>query len=177
MKLILPLLLLVLGVGGGVGAGIMLRPDPADTAQTDSMDAAEDHGEKESGADDHAEDHADDSGDAKDIDPDAMEYVRLNNQFVVPVVSRDSVESLVVMALSVEIAAGNTELVYQREPKLRDNFLQVLFDHANMGGFQGSFTDTNKLDVLRASLLEVAHSVIGKDVKSILITDIGRQDV
>ncbi|MBZ8117541.1 flagellar basal body-associated FliL family protein [Roseovarius sp. LXJ103] len=171
MKLILPLIMLGLGIGGGVGAGIMLRPDVVDAdlaAPEDSAkSAAQTHASKE-GSNDEATDK---------MDSNAMEYVRLNNQFVVPLVTRDSVDALVVMALSVEIAAGNTEIVYRREPKLRDNFLQVLFDHANMGGFEGGFTDTNKLDVLRAALLEVAHSVIGPEVHSVLITDIGRQDM
>jgi len=168
MKLILPLILLALGVGGGVGAGLMLRPDAAGNGLAAKAETAE------SKPDPEAQDAAKGAGRA---DASGMEYVRLNNQFVVPIVTRDAVESLVVMALSVEISSGNTAIVYQREPKLRDNFLQVMFDHANMGGFQGAFTDTNKLDVLRASLLEVAHSVIGLEVKSVLITDIARQDV
>ena len=69
------------------------------------------------------------------------EYVKLNNQFVVPVVEDGRVAAMVVLSLSLEVEAGNTEAVYQREPKLRDAFLQVLFDHANVGGFCGSFTD------------------------------------
>jgi flagellar protein FliL len=164
---ILPLLLALVGLGGGVGAGLFLRPaaDPADHAT-------------EAGADDpkaaeHAEDGAEEEGEPEEGAP---EYVKMNNQFVVPVVDDGRVAAMVVLSLSLEVEAGNTEAVYQREPKLRDAFLQVLFDHANVGGFSGSFTDGSNLVVLRASLKEAASLVLGTIVTDILITDIARQD-
>lgn len=108
---------------------------------------------------------------------DDVEFIKLNNQFVIPIVVGDQVETLVIMSLSIELETGNSELVYRREPKLRDAFLQVLFDHANMGGFRGEFTNTANLDVLRSGLLEVAQGVVGKTVSGVLITDIARQDL
>ncbi|MEO9777873.1 MAG: flagellar basal body-associated FliL family protein [Sedimentitalea sp.] len=104
------------------------------------------------------------------------EFVKLNNQFVVPIVQADRVAALVVLSLSLETQAGARERVFEREPKLRDMFLRVLFDHANMGGFDGSFTRPGKLDVLRQSLADVAQKELGDDVESVLITDIARQD-
>ena len=59
---------------------------------------------------------------------------------------------------------------------LRDQFLEVLFAHANMGGFRGSFTDVNNLDVLRRALLDSARAVLGDTVTGVLITDLGRRD-
>ncbi|MFN5998920.1 MAG: flagellar basal body-associated FliL family protein [Paracoccaceae bacterium] len=167
MGKILPLLLALVGLGGGVGAGLFLRPaaEPADHATEAGSDApkAEEHGEE--GAD-------------HEVEPEegAPEYVKMNNQFVVPVVDEGRVAAMVVLSLSLEVEAGNTEAVYQREPKLRDAFLQVLFDHANVGGFSGSFTDGSNLVVLRTSLKEAASLVLGTMVSDILITDIARQD-
>jgi len=86
------------------------------------------------------------------------------------------VDALVVLSLSLEVEAGNTEAVYLREPKLRDAFLQVMFDHANVGGFSGSFTDGSNLIVLRTSLKEAAAMILGTMVHDVLITDIARQD-
>ena len=105
------------------------------------------------------------------------EYVKLNNQFVVPVVNDDRVDALVVMSLSLELEPGQRETVYAREPKLRDVFLQVLFDHANMGGFQGNFTSGSNLEILRKSLTEAAQNILGPIVKGVLIFDLARQDV
>lgn len=148
---ILPVLLALVGLGAGVGAGLMLRPPPEETAEA-----------------------------AAEAPPDAEEaardYVKLNNQFVVPVLEGGQVTAMVVLSLSLDIAAGNTQLVYDREPKIRDAFLQVLFDHANTGGFRGSFTDGSNLVVLRQALTEKAIGVLGPIVSDVLITEIARQD-
>ena len=146
-KILLPLVLSLVGLGVGVGAGILLRHPQAETAQPAEA------GPKE-----------------------PPEYVKLNNQFVIPVVEAGQVASLVVISLSLEVKAGGTDMVFEREPKLRDVFLQVLFDHANSGGFQGSFTDGSNLVVLRQALKEVAFQVLGDTVSDVLIVDIGRQD-
>ena len=117
----------------------------------------------------------DESAEAEDAEG-GPEYVKMNNQFVIPVVERSRVAAMVVLSLSLEVEPGNTEAVYQREPKLRDAFLQILFDHANTGGFSGTFTDGSNLVVLRNSLKEAAVQVLGKAVTDVLITDIARQD-
>jgi flagellar FliL protein len=100
----------------------------------------------------------------------------LNNQFIVPIVEDGRVASLVILSLSLEVETGTMETVYQKEPKLRDVFLQVMFDHANSGGFRGSFTDSANLRLLRKALVEAARSVLGADLKDVLIADINRQD-
>lgn len=166
---LLPILIALVGLGGGVGAGLFLRPAAeAEDHAAEGAEAGADHG-----GDEHGEAGAD--GDAEPEEG-APEYVKMNNQFVVPVVDEGRVASMVVLSLSLEVAAGNTETVYQREPKLRDVFLQVLFDHANIGGFSGSFTDGSNLVVLRTSLKEAAALVLGTVVSDVLITDIARQD-
>jgi flagellar protein FliL len=170
LRKLLPVLLALVGLGGGVGAGLFLRPAPA----------AEDHaaeGADPAKAGEHGE-AAEGEAVAEDGEPEegAPEYVKMNNQFVVPVVEDGRVGAMVVLSVSIEVEAGNTEAVYQREPKLRDVFLQVLFDHANTGGFSGSFTDGANLIFLRTSLKEAAVLVMGNAVRDVLITDIARQD-
>ena len=164
-KLLLPIALGTLGLAGGVGAGLALRPD-AESAKG-SPDGPEAQAQV-----------ADDSGmTAAESDPEALpEYVKLNNQFVIPIVEDGQVVMLVVLALSLEVTPGSTEAIYQREPKLRDALLQVMFDHANVGGFSGSFTDGTNLLALRTSLKEAAALILGPTVRDVLITDIGRQD-
>lgn len=157
MKLLLPLVLVLFGTGAGVGAGLFLRPPPPPPEH----DAG---AEVEEAAHEPAE------------NTEERDYVKLNNQFVIPVVENGDVASLVVMSLSVEIVPGNRDDIFKREPKLRDSFLQVLFDHANVGGFRGAFTDNNTLDVLRASLRDVAIRDAGDHVTDVLILEIARQD-
>lgn len=167
MGKLIPVILALIGLGGGVGAGMFLRPapPPEDQAAQAARKAAE-------GAE-HAEAREGEVGESKEGAP---EYVKLNNQFVVPVVEKGRVAALVVLSLSLEVKPGNTEPVYLREPKLRDAFLQVMFDHANTGGFSGSFTDGSNLVVLRTSLKEAGAKVLGPVITDVLITDIARQD-
>lgn len=162
---LLPVILLIVGTGAGVGTALLL-------------DGGTGH-EKGSGESAHAENNGETgkaSGDAGEEVKPETEFARLNNQFVVPLVTQDRVSSLVVVSLSLEVKSGTTENVYSREPKLRDVFLRVLFDHANMGGFRGSFTDSHNLELLRTALREVARKELGADLKNVLITDIARQD-
>lgn len=160
---LLPVILLIAGTGGGIGAGIMLAPAPEEA-------------------------HAEEAGKApapkpKAEEPEAVseesqrEYIKISNQFVVPVVERENLTSLVVMSLSLEAKAGTSDKVLAYEPKLRDVFLQVLFDHANMGGFRGAFTRSDVLEPLRTALREAAQQHLGKDVHDVLIMEISRQDV
>jgi len=105
-----------------------------------------------------------------------FEYAKLNNQFVIPLVQDGTVAALVVMSLSVEVDFGHKDDVFRKEPKLRDSFLQVMFDHANIGGFRGDFTRFENLNVLRTGLREVAQRDVGEHVKDVLIIEIARQD-
>jgi len=164
-RAIIPALLALSGLAGGVAAGQYLRPsaeDPSGEAhagqnpdQPDVERASESDEQKAGGQ---------------------QEFVKLSNQFVVPVVQDGRVSAMVVLSLTLGVVAGTTEATFAREPKLRDAFLQVLFDHANSGGFSGSFTDGSNLIVLRRTLKEAAVVVLGSSVTDVLITDIARQD-
>ncbi|WP_136635986.1 flagellar basal body-associated protein FliL [Pseudooceanicola onchidii] len=163
MGKLLPLILIILGVGGGAGAGFLLKPPPPDPAL-----------ENPCGEVPH--DTTPLKQEEEEVLPEDREYVKLNNQFIVPVVGEGRVEALVVLALSVEVKLGARETVFSREPKLRDVFLQQLFDYANQGGFAGVFTQSNTLDVLRNMLMEAGGDVLGDQLLDVLITDIARQD-
>jgi hypothetical protein len=52
----------------------------------------------------------------------------------------------------------------------------VLFDHANIGGFRGAFTNSNNMDMLRNALREAGSNVLGSALVDVLIVDIARQD-
>jgi hypothetical protein len=159
---LLPIILFLFGSGAGVGAGLLLRPapevveaapEPNETAEQPTMIEKPETPQL------------------------GFQYVEMTNQFVVPIVKIDRIASLVVISLSIETAEGRTNVIYDKEPKLRDAFLEVMFDHANIGGFDGNFTDVGRLSVLRTSLREVAQKSLGVDiVNDVLIVDMARQD-
>ena len=165
-RMIFPAILAMAGLAGGVGAGQYLRPqaDPAAEAAHSDPEASSEMTEAAPEAG-HSE-----GGEGQ------PEFVKLSNQFVVPVVTDGRVTAMVELSLTLGVEAGTTDATFAQEPKLRDAFLQVLFDHANAGGFSGSFTDGSNLVVLRRSLKEAAALILGANVTDVLITDIARQD-
>lgn len=178
IRLLLPVILLLIGLGGGVVAGKMMSGGGEETA-------ADDHGQDDGhgGNDGHGAEEEDDGhgssagGHGEEPDPNSpYEYVRLNNQFVVPLIRHGSVRSLVVITLTIEVESGENELVYDREPRLRDALLRVMFSHANVGGFDDSFTSVEAMAPLREGLREAARQVLGEVAHDVLIMDIVRQD-
>lgn len=147
MRMFLVAAMLMVALGGGLVGGWWLRPD----LPTEAKATPATHG-----------DH---------------EYLRLTDQFVVPILAGGRVEALMVLTLGLEVVAGQSDAVLAAEPRLRDEFLQLLFDHANSGGFRGAFTDAARLVGLRGALLEASRQAIGPGrITDVLITDLMRQD-
>jgi len=159
MMKFIPIIALILGAGAGAFGGLSLQPADGES----QMESQESKAEKETEAD---------LGDASDL-----QFIKLNNQFIVPVISNESVTSVVVVTLGLEVASGETTQIFSAEPKLRDAFLQVLFDHANIGGFEAEFTNARNLSFLREALTATAQDVLGVKVVGVLITDLARQDI
>ncbi|GIX15516.1 MAG: flagellar basal body-associated protein FliL [Paracoccaceae bacterium] len=162
MKKLLPALLALLGLAGGLVAGQILRPAPEAPPEAVEEDYATDPAADRAEGEEKAEN---------------FEYVKLDNQFVVPVMGEGRVAAMVVMSISLEVVQGHANDVHSRAPKLRDGFLRVLFEHERAGGFSGNFTDTRMLDDLRGRLLQVARGILGEVVHDVLVTDILRQDL
>lgn len=191
MRKLLPVLLGLFGLIGGAGAGYFLRPATETAADGQSGSGgmgtpAADPASGPAAASALQEPAADGSGsadagrepkEAQGSDTLApTEFVKLNNQFVVPVIRGNDVSALVILSVTLEVETGASEAVFAAEPKLRDSFLQVLFDHANAKGFDGAFTQSSRMAQLRKALFEPARTILGDLVDDVLIVDIVRQD-
>lgn len=177
MKLLIPIILLILGVGGGVGAGIMLAPAPEEApAEGEETETDGEEGEEtsEEGAEDSAEGE-EETAEEEDSETGPVEFLNMTNQFVIPLVDGGEVNGLVVATIALEVVEGTIGTVHGLEPKIRDRFLQVLFNHANNGGFDGNFTDFRYIKSLKEELLRNAQVVAGKDVTDVLLLDLIRQ--
>lgn len=161
MGKLLPILLALVGIAGGGAAGFFLRPAPEPVV-------------KEMGKDGEAGDEV--KASKKPSESAEPAFVKLNNQFVVPVVSGDDVSALVVLSLTLETSPDYTAILYGLEPKIRDIALRELFNHAYAGGFDGHFTAPDKLDRLRNRLVKAVNVVASDTVTDVLIIDIIRQD-
>lgn len=181
MKKFLPIILALVGLGAGIGAGVALKPappPPEEQAAAGACDPAKGNCPPAGNA--HSAPHANAAvtGNVAAYNPEKpTEFVKLSKQFVVPIIKREKVNALVVMSISIEVDEGMSDAVVRREPKLRDAFLQVLFRHANSGGFDGSFTSGQPMKDLRNMLRSVAHQHTGETIHEVLITDLVKQAV
>ena len=202
--LLIPLVMALAGAGAGGGAAYVLRPGApeADERAEDGHDgaAAQDaHGEDDHGDGGHGGEAAAEKGHGGEADhaekghakkgghdgghggghgaQDDASYVKLDNQFVVPVIEDGRTEALVMMLIGLDVAPGASESVYSKEPKLRDALLRVMFDHANAGGFAGGFTGGDRVEPLRDALRERARAILGAELIDVLILDLVRQEV
>lgn len=160
MAKLLPIILMLIGGGIGAGAGFFMKPSPDMSCELPE----------------ECEDATPAATVTEEVEVEEVYYVAMKNQFVVPVIQDELVQSLVVLSLSLESTPDHSETIFSRQPKLRDVFLQVLFDHAHIGGFNGAFTESSRLSVLKVALLEAAQSVLGPIVTDVIITDIVRQE-
>jgi hypothetical protein len=175
MKLLIPILLAVLGLVGGAGAGWYFKPMPVPEVEPClDVDGHELPPEECAVADD-----AMDPGEpeAAPMDgPDASQFITLDRQFIVPIVAEDRVSAMMVLTLNLEVAPGRVERAFRNEPKLRDALLRALFEHAYTGGFNGDFTADHVVRELRANLLKAGREILGADLRNVLIADMIRQD-
>jgi flagellar protein FliL len=163
IKFLLPVLSLIVGLGGGGAAAIMLAP-----AAPEEHEADDGHAETaEEGAEAH--DGEEDDG--------PTEIVKLPNQFVVPVIINKSVRSMVILTVALEVEQGQADFVRTLEPKLRDTFLDELFNLAAMGGFGDELISRKTLEIVRAALSQRARDVLRQKTVTVLVTDMARQDV
>jgi flagellar FliL protein len=178
LRILIPVLLALVGFVGGAGAAWFLKPAP----EPEPEPCLDEHGAEQPAEacaeeDGHGEEHADEHGDdGHGEEGGATEFLKLERQFIVPVVSEDRVSSMMVLSLSLEVTTGNVEAVFQKEPKLRDAILRTLFEHAYTGGFTGDFTAEHVMRELRRNLLKAARGVAGDSVVDVLVADIIKQD-
>ena len=171
MKKLFPILIALVGLAGGIGAGTFLKPAP----------------EPEMAMAPECPDGTDKCNEAatayasvavvENYDPEKeWDYVKLPKQFVIPIIKKERVTALVVLTLSLEVEPGATDGVLARSPKLKDGFLQVMFAHANSGGFDGAFTTGQSMKDLRSSLNDVAKRYLGEIINDVLIEEIVKQE-
>lgn len=163
MKLLLPLVLAAVGTSSGIGAAVVLGKNEKPHEGAECVPPAAD---------------APDSADIAETPPPEFndsEFVKLSNQFLIPVLSNEEVNAMVVVSLSIEVEPGATSAVFQLEPKIRSKFLQILFDHSNKGYFSKGYTHNDTLDILRDELTIAAKEVTFGQARDVLITEIAKQ--
>jgi hypothetical protein len=190
MKKLIPMLIPVVALVGGVAAGEMLRPAPEGANHAAAEASAEGPGSPE--ADGHAAEKADDHAapepaDDHDASPAAAAdhgggdgaaaegWFTFPSQFFVPLMRNGDMGAVMILTLTIETPGAELAAMEQQEHRLRDALLRELLIHANTGGFDGNFTSEARLAPLRERLQKAAQASTDLTVKAVLIEDIARQ--
>jgi hypothetical protein len=103
-------------------------------------------------------------------------FIDMERKFVVPLVRGNRVRSLVVVDLRLEVRSAAETRAQELKPKIRDLFLDTLYEMAVAGAFDGDLYSNNVQGEMRTRLLEDAMQVLQDDATGILIGELLRQD-
>lgn len=192
VKKILPIVIAVTGLAGGVAAGAVLKPAPEAPMESAEHEAdghaTDEHGAAVAGKDDHGgghdaghapspkkshktakkDDHGDGHGGYAESD---TAYVGLQKPFFAPITRARGKRALVRLDLHLEVEPGMEDIVHLHEPKLRDGFLRSVLAFSQAGGFS-TMGEGDGFDMLRDDLLTTARAVLGPKVHNVLIGEI-----
>lgn len=163
MKKMIPVLLVLIGVAGGLGAGVFLKPQPdgAEVSETTApSEATESDMSRENGG-----------------APANRAFVKVGRQTIIPVLEDGQTRALMMFELAVDVPAARANVVHEMEPRLRDAFLRELFQMSYTGAFLTNFTDDRVIEELRRNLTRAARQQIGDDAREVLILDVMRQEL
>lgn len=153
MGKLIPAVVILAALAGGAGVGHVLRPAPADVSE-EAVEAAPS---------------------AAPSETNGGNTVALDDPFIVPVLRDGQVWSHVILTLGVSSDVTSKEDIALREPLLRDGFMEALFLHGSLGGFEGDFTEPQAMIRLRRRLDDMAARSLGDPKARALIVSMARQ--
>ena len=159
-KLLLPLLAL-LSVTAGGGGGYFLKIASSSKHTSSSEESAQKTLKKHS---------------TKTInDTEDVSVFKFSRQFVIPVLIDRRPQYMIILEINLEMATSSTSDAYAKESQVRDAVLETLFELAAEGVLGGLPSESEARAVARLALLEGARSVLGEEVRDVLIQDVGVQ--
>jgi len=176
MKKLLPIIIALVGLGGGLAGGTAMKPQSNEVDHSDDGKHTVADGKGSTGEHGKTNDHAsatDSHGNTADGHgvSDELIYVGLAKPFFVPVLRRDNNNVLVRLDIHLEVPDSLKSSVEKHEPKLRDAFLRTVMNFSHDGGFT-RVHDGEGFTILRDDLLVSARKVLGSKVKTVLIGEI-----
>jgi len=174
MKKILPILIALVGLAGGVAGGAVMKPQAEPGPELHSVKDGH-AGEKDAGHDSHESKDSHGDTDHAASDADEIIYVGLEKPFFVPVLRHGRANTLVRLDIHLEVKSSLEDGVKKHDPKLRDAFLRTVMNFSHEGGFSRVHGGEG-FTILRDDLLVSARQILGSGVKNVLIGEILTRD-
>ncbi|MFC2952227.1 flagellar basal body-associated FliL family protein [Marinicaulis aureus] len=169
LQKLLPVIVIVIaglvGGGGGFFAKSMMSGGGGDKEAAHEEDA-----------DGHGKEKKKKGGGHGEEDTGSTSYMKFSRQFVVPVVRRGKPKSMVILDINIEVDNSQGESVYSLEPRLRDAILTRLLALAGEDMLPQMLEDVDKMELMKAALLETSREIMGDAALNILILDLGIQN-
>ena len=171
MKLIITSVIAIIFVALGSVAGVALKPAVEVAASTsgESGDKAEGASEKKDAA---KKPEAYDNSRSSD-----SAFYKFSREFVIPIMRRGQVESLVILHISLETDQSTADDLFSEEPKLRDIIMTTLIALSNDGRTLEDLTSVNNYETIRAMILMNLQDAISDRIRNVLIVDVAKQDL
>lgn len=171
LQKLLPVIVIVIagivGGGGGFFAKSMMAGGGGNEEKAAHEEDADGHGKekKKKKGGGHGEE-----------DTGSTSYMKFSRQFVVPVVRRGKPKSMVILDINIEVDNSQGESVYSLEPRLRDAILTRLLALAGEDMLPQMLEDVDKMEMMKAALLETSREIMGDAALNVLILDLGIQN-
>ncbi len=148
-KLLLPILFLLV-IGGAVfGGGYMKHEKDMKTKKKESVDFTEKK----------------------------FNYVKLDKPLIIPIFHNGKTSAILVAELWLEMEEEFQDGIYEKQPRIRDEFLQIFYRYAAEGQFDDKILTPKVQARLRKNLTEGARKYLGKSVRAVLLNDLQRQEM
>lgn len=105
-------------------------------------------------------------------------YTKLEKPMIIPIFRNDKAVGMLIAQIWLELEPETeTIIITEKEPRLRDELMQVFYLYASQGRLSQSLLEPKTQAELRRDLTTVARQFIGDSLHAVLINDMQRQDL
>ncbi len=166
LQKLLPVIVIIVAGAVGGGGGFFAKS---------MMSGGDKEAAHEEGEDRHGKEKKKKSGGHGEEEAGSTSYMKFSRQFVVPVVRRGKPKSMVILDINIMVDNSLNEGAYSLEPRLRDAILTRLLGLAGEDMLPQMLEDVEKMQYMKAALLETSREIMGDAALDVLILDLGIQ--
>lgn len=153
MKNIIILILILAALGGGIFAGMQANPKKTPNEEENTEKKVNFQEKK-------------------------FIYSKFEKPFIIPIFHNDRASGMLVVEIWLELEPeANTLAITAKEPRVRDELMQVFYLYASEGRFSSQLLSPETQAELRRDLTHVGRQFIGPELHAVLINDMQRQDL
>lgn len=104
-------------------------------------------------------------------------YAKLERPLIIPIFKEDRTSAILIAEVWLEMDKSFTEGIFSKEPRIRDEFLQIFYRYASEGKFNQKILTPKIQARLRRDLTLGARKYLGESVRAVLLNDLQRQEM